>query len=165
MAGEYFDVSRQATIPGDFIAATGGEFPGGNGNAVFAVKGSSTGNQTGTTPVTATVYVRPQFLPKCRLPGSSAPEYRMFSTRKRTPLKPAHAASKRPVKVIIAVYCQPYPVNRMLLIVCWLTWRVAGAGLAAMISQSSVLRHLGTTQLAGVRHADHATLTQSCYLN
>lgn len=53
MAGEYFYVSRQSAVPGDFMAAAGGEFPGGNGNAVFAGKGSSSGNQTSTTPVTA----------------------------------------------------------------------------------------------------------------
>lgn len=34
---EYMYVSRQAAVPGDFVALPGGEFPGGNGNAIFAV--------------------------------------------------------------------------------------------------------------------------------
>lgn len=36
-AAEYMYVSRQAAVPGDFVALPGGEFPGGNGNAIFAV--------------------------------------------------------------------------------------------------------------------------------
>lgn len=36
-AAEYMYVSREPAVPGDFVALPGGEFPGGNGNAIFAV--------------------------------------------------------------------------------------------------------------------------------
>ncbi|POS76321.1 hypothetical protein DHEL01_v205295 [Diaporthe helianthi] len=36
-AAEYMYVSRQPAVPGDFVALPGGQFPGGNGNAIFAV--------------------------------------------------------------------------------------------------------------------------------
>lgn len=39
-AGEYFYVSRQTSVPADFVARAGGQYPGGNGNAIFV--GSST---------------------------------------------------------------------------------------------------------------------------
>ncbi|ORY67021.1 phosphatidylethanolamine-binding protein, partial [Pseudomassariella vexata] len=34
-AGEFYYVSSQQSVPGDFVALAGGEFPGGNGDAVF----------------------------------------------------------------------------------------------------------------------------------
>lgn len=36
-AAEYMYVSREPAVPGDFVALPGGQFPGGNGNAIFAV--------------------------------------------------------------------------------------------------------------------------------
>lgn len=53
-AAEYFYVNRQSQVPGDFVALAGGEYPGGNGGAIFenspdaAGNGSSNGTETET---------------------------------------------------------------------------------------------------------------------
>lgn len=45
-AAEYFYVSRQAQVPGTFVALAGGQYPGGNGGAIF--EGSTTNGTTGS---------------------------------------------------------------------------------------------------------------------
>lgn len=48
-AAEYFYVSRQPQVPGTFIAQAGGQYPGGNGGAIFENSTSTVGTGTGTT--------------------------------------------------------------------------------------------------------------------
>lgn len=49
LAAEYFYVSRQAAVPGDFVGAAGGTYPGGNGGAIFEDSPNAAGNATTTT--------------------------------------------------------------------------------------------------------------------
>lgn len=48
-AAEYFYVNRQTQVPGDFVAAAGGQYPGGNGGAIFENSPNAAGNATTTT--------------------------------------------------------------------------------------------------------------------
>lgn len=64
VAANYFYVSRQSMVPGTFIAMPGGQYPGGNGAAIFAGGqggngtrggnggGAGRGGNNGTTPPT-----------------------------------------------------------------------------------------------------------------
>ena len=50
-AGEYFYATRQDSVPPDFIALPGGEYPGGNGNAIFVgSSGSATQSASSSEP-------------------------------------------------------------------------------------------------------------------
>lgn len=47
-AAEYFYVNRQTQVPADFVAMAGGEYPGGNGGAIFENSPNAAGNGTAT---------------------------------------------------------------------------------------------------------------------
>lgn len=53
-AAEYFYVNRQTQVPGDFVAVAGGEYPGGNGGAIFEDSANASGNATTTSTGTST---------------------------------------------------------------------------------------------------------------
>lgn len=52
-ASEYWYVSRQDAVPGTFVALAGGQYPGGNGNAVFQ-GGATTTTTSGATATPTT---------------------------------------------------------------------------------------------------------------
>lgn len=52
-AAEYFYVSRKAEVPGEFVAAPGASYPGGNGGAVFENSPNAAGNNTSSSTTAA----------------------------------------------------------------------------------------------------------------
>lgn len=52
-AAEYFYVNRQTQVPGDFVALAGGQYPGGNGGAIFENSPNAAGNATTTATSTS----------------------------------------------------------------------------------------------------------------